>query len=48
MIDKELNDAIEYSIFEDGIANQCLIHEIENNFICMLECYGQNEKSTNI
>ena len=46
--DKKLDDAVEYSIFEDDIANQIFIHEIENNFICTPECYMYTWQSTNI
>ena len=40
MTDKKLEDTVEYSIFEYVIANQCPMHQIENNFICTPKCYN--------
>ena len=39
---------IEYRIFEDAIANQCFMHEPENNFVYTSQCYTENKKSTNL
>ena len=44
IIDKELEDTVENSIFEDVTTKQCLMHEIKNKFICTLQSYKQ--KST--
>ena len=39
--EKEIEDTVEYDIFEIFIVMQCLMHEKENNFICTPKCYSQ-------
>ena len=46
--DNNTDDTIEYSIFKVAIANQCLMHETQNNIICSLQYYRQNYSPLNI
>ena len=48
MIHEELNNTVKYRIFEDVIANQYLMHEIENYCVWTIECYRISGHSTNI
>ena len=43
-----MGDMAEVTISEDVIANQTLILEVQNNFICTPRCYGQKVPSTKI
>ena len=48
--DNNTDDTIEYRIFEDVIASQCLMHDIKTKFVHNQKCYKQKQKlqSTNI
>ena len=48
MLEKESDNTTEYSISQDVIVNQCLMHEIENDFTCPPECYRLKVQSTNV
>ena len=41
MTDNNTDDTIEATVFKDDMASQCLMQDIENNFICNPECYRQ-------
>ena len=45
MADKELKDTVKYKIFEGFTANKCLMHEMENNFVCTPEHKGSVNKT---
>ena len=47
-ISDDLNTTMEGSIFEDIIANPCIMHEGEDNFVCTLSPTEKKRKFTNI
>ena len=44
---EDFSTTIEANIFKNVIMNLCLLHEIENDFVCTAMFYKENSKSIN-